>query len=119
MTAGVSCCPRSLWQSLTWLYKFFPDGKQFYMMIIAVICWGIWTLHNKVTFDNHIVRSPLEAVFTACSFLLYWAGLLKEEERAKRQAGVKRLAHAAAALADRSLPRGRSLLGDREGIQIG
>ncbi|XP_044370178.1 uncharacterized protein [Triticum aestivum] len=46
-------------------------------------------------------------------------GLLKEEERAKLQAGVKRLAHAAAALADRSLPRGRSLLGDREGIQIG
>ncbi|XP_044451950.1 uncharacterized protein [Triticum aestivum] len=46
-------------------------------------------------------------------------GLLKEEEKVKLQAGVKRLTHAAAALADRSLPRGRPLLGDRDGIQIG
>ncbi|XP_044384431.1 uncharacterized protein [Triticum aestivum] len=46
-------------------------------------------------------------------------GLLKGEDREKLQAGVKRLAHAAAALADRSFPRGRLLLGDNEGIQIG
>nr|XP_045091014.1 uncharacterized protein LOC123497886 [Aegilops tauschii subsp. strangulata] len=43
-------------------------------------------------------------------------GLLKEEEKVKFQAGVKRLAHAAVALADRSFPRGRLLLGDRDGI---
>ncbi|XBI87807.1 hypothetical protein VPH35_025841 [Triticum aestivum] len=46
-------------------------------------------------------------------------GLLKEEDRVKLQAGVKRLAHAAAVLADRSFPRGRLLLGDRDGVQIG
>ncbi|XBI43297.1 hypothetical protein VPH35_108084 [Triticum aestivum] len=46
-------------------------------------------------------------------------GLLKEEDRVKLQAGVKRLAHAAAALADRSFPRDRLLLGDRDGLQIG
>ncbi|KAM3260289.1 hypothetical protein ACQJBY_051509 [Aegilops geniculata] len=46
-------------------------------------------------------------------------GLLKEEEKVKLQTGVKRLVHADAALADRSLPRGRPLLGDRDGIQIG
>ena len=80
---------------------------------------GVWTLRNKVTFDNHVVRSPLEAVFTACSFMLYWAGLLKEDDKVKFQTGVKRLAHAAAALADRSFPRGRLLLGDNDEIQIG
>ena len=89
------------------------------MMIIAAVCWGIWNLRNKVTFDNHVARTPLEAVFTACSFMLYWAGLLKEDAKVKFQAGVKRLAHAAAALADRPFPRGRLLLGDNEGIQIG
>lgn len=88
------------------------------MMIIAAICWGIWILRNKVTFDKHVVRSPLEAVFTACSFMMYWAGILKEEDRVKLQAGVRRLAHVAAALADRSFPRGRLLLGDRDGVQI-
>ncbi|KAM3347414.1 hypothetical protein ACQJBY_021389 [Aegilops geniculata] len=46
-------------------------------------------------------------------------GLLKEEEKAKLQAGVKRLASAAAALANRPFPRGRPLLGDGDGIQIG
>ena len=46
-------------------------------------------------------------------------GLLKEDEKVKLQVGVKRLAHAAAALVDRSHPRGRPLLGDRDGIQIG
>ena len=89
------------------------------MMIIAAVCWGIWNLRNKVTFDKHVTRTPLEAVFTACSFMLYWAGLLKEDDKVKFQTGVKRLAHAAAALADRSFPRGRLLLGDNEGIQIG
>ena len=80
---------------------------------------GIWNLQNKVTFDKHIARTPLEAVFTACSFMLYWVGLLKEDDKVKFQAGVKRLAHAAAALADRSLPRGRLLRGNNDGIQIG
>lgn len=119
VTAGASCCPRSLWQSWAWLYKFFPEGKKFYMMIIAATCWGIWCLRNKVTFDQNVARTPLAAVFTACSFMLYWAGLLKENGKTKFQAGVKRLAHAAAALADRSYPHGRLLLGDRDGIQIG
>ena len=51
--------------------------------------------------------------------MLYWAGLLKAEDKVKLQDGVKRLAHAAAVLADKSFPRGRLLLGDRDGIQIG
>ena len=46
-------------------------------------------------------------------------GLLKEDEKVKLQVGVKRLAHAATVLVDRSHPQGRPLLGDRDGIQIG
>jgi hypothetical protein len=89
------------------------------MMVIAAICWGIWCIRNKVTFENYNARTPLEAVFTACSFMLYWAGLLKGEEKVEFQAGVKRLAQTAAALVDRGYPRGRLLLGDGTGIQIG
>ncbi|XBJ24412.1 hypothetical protein VPH35_002304 [Triticum aestivum] len=50
---------------------------------------------------------------------IHSSGLLKEEDRVKLQAGVKRLAHAAAALTDRSFPRDRLLLRDRDGLQIG
>uniref|UniRef100_M8AWW5 Uncharacterized protein n=1 Tax=Aegilops tauschii TaxID=37682 RepID=M8AWW5_AEGTA len=46
-------------------------------------------------------------------------GLVKEEDRSKFQAGVKRMAYAAAALADRSHSRGVMLLKDGDGIQIG
>ncbi|XP_044362946.1 uncharacterized protein [Triticum aestivum] len=46
-------------------------------------------------------------------------GLLKAEDKVKLQDGVKRLAHAAAVLADRPFPRDRLRLGDRDGIQIG
>lgn len=35
------------------------------------------TVRNKVTFDAHIVRTPLEIVYTVCSFLMYWTRLLK------------------------------------------
>ena len=89
------------------------------MMIIAAIYWGIWCLRNKVIFDKYVARTPLEAVSTTCSFILYLAGLLKEEDKAKFQTGVKRLARAVTALADRSYTRRRLLPGDRDGIQIG
>ncbi|KAM3240887.1 hypothetical protein ACQJBY_054122 [Aegilops geniculata] len=46
-------------------------------------------------------------------------GLLKAEDKAKFQASVKRLAHVAAALANRPFTHDRLLLGDRDGIQIG
>ena len=80
---------------------------------------GVWCLRNKTTFDNYNARTPLEAVFTACSFMLYWAGLLKDDDKTRFQAGVKRLAQVAAALADRPYTHGRRLLGDGDGIQIG
>jgi hypothetical protein len=46
-----------------------------YMVGLAAMCWSIWTLRNKVTFDGHIVRNPMEPIFIMCAFVLYWAGL--------------------------------------------
>jgi hypothetical protein len=33
---------------------------------------------EQVMFDGHIVRNPMEIIFTMCMFLLYWAGLQAE-----------------------------------------
>ena len=52
MTGGASCCPRSLWQSFAWFYRFFPAGNQFYMMIIAAVCWGYGTFKIKSLLIN-------------------------------------------------------------------
>ena len=81
------------------------------MMIIAAVCWGIWILRNKVTFDKHIARTPLEAVFTVCSFLMYFPGLLKGIDKESVQAGVQKMVRVAASLADRSALRGEAYAG--------
>jgi hypothetical protein len=72
---GTSRCPGSLWQAICWFYKFLPGGEGMYMVGLAAMCWSIWTLRNKVTFDGHIVRNPMEPIFIMCAFVLYWAGL--------------------------------------------
>jgi hypothetical protein len=50
-------------------------GKKFYMVGVSAVRWEIRIVRNRVACENYILRSPLEAVFTMCSFLLYWAGL--------------------------------------------
>lgn len=68
---------------------FLPGGDKFYMICIAAVCWGVWTVRNKITFDNHVVRSPVGIIFTICSFILYWSGLLKGSDREVLRAGVQ------------------------------
>lgn len=88
---GAECIPTNLWQSLSWFYAFLPGGYKFYMIGIAAICWGIWTVRNKVTFDAHVVRSPVGSIFTICSFLMYWSGLLKGADKEIPNNGVQML----------------------------
>jgi hypothetical protein len=72
---GTTRCLSNLCQVVSWFYAFLPSGKQAYMVGIVAICWAIWLVINKVTFDGHIMRSSMEVVFIMCSFLPYWAGL--------------------------------------------
>jgi hypothetical protein len=69
---GTNRFPSSLWHAISWFHAFLPEGRHVYMVGLAVVCWSIRAMRNKVTFD---MRSPMESVFTMCSFLLYWAGL--------------------------------------------
>jgi hypothetical protein len=43
-----------------------------------------------------VVRSPFEAVFTVCSFLLYWAGLQAGDDKDKLTDGARKLMSLAA-----------------------
>jgi hypothetical protein len=43
-----------------------------------------------------VVRSPVEAVFTVCSFLLYWAGLQVGNDKDKLTDGARKLTNLAA-----------------------
>lgn len=64
-------------------------GNKFYKLVVAAICWGVWTGRNKITFNNHVVRSPVSVIFTICSFLLYWSHLLKDSDKEALRQGVQ------------------------------
>jgi hypothetical protein len=51
-------------------------------LILDVVCWSIWTIRNKITFEKFILRSHVVIVFTVCSFLKHWAGLYGDEKEA-------------------------------------
>jgi hypothetical protein len=55
--------------------------ERLYVIFIAAICWAIWNVRNKDTFEKHILRSPSEIIFFSISLLLFWAGLQKDADR--------------------------------------
>ena len=44
------------------------------------------------------MQSPVEAIFIVCSFMMYWAGLLKGADKDVFPGGVRVLTYEAAAL---------------------
>lgn len=42
-------------------------------------CWTIWLARNQATFERKWINTAFEIVFTACAFLIYWAGLQKPD----------------------------------------
>jgi hypothetical protein len=72
---GATHRPTSFGQFWHWIATSLPNGKQFYMIGLAVICWAIWTARNKSCFENKLIRSPTKIVCSMSSFLNYWAGL--------------------------------------------
>jgi hypothetical protein len=99
---GTNTCPNSLWQAIFWFYAFLPGGSEMYMVGIAVVCWAIWTIRKKVTFDGYTLKSPIEVVFTMCSCLLYWAGLQANDDKEKVVARTRKLMKLAADVARRT-----------------
>jgi hypothetical protein len=94
---GTSFCPKNFWQAFVWFYSFLSE--KFYMFGMAAVCWAIWILRNKMTFEKYVLQNPAEVVFMVCYFLMHWTGLHKEEDKKMLESGVKRLMETAAGLA--------------------
>lgn len=95
---GSNCVPNSFWQAMTWLHSFAPGEDRFYVVLIAAVCWAIWKVRNKITFDKHIMRSPNAIVFFVISLLRYWAGLQKDADKECLAGGADKLMRAASAV---------------------
>jgi hypothetical protein len=75
----------------------------------------MWTIRNKATFDNYNMRSPYEAVFTMCSFVMYWAGLQTAEDKAQLLMGAAKLMEMVTEMARQTRTEARrefALIGD-------
>src|SRR4051812_47363809 len=48
---GMDRCPNTVWQFYSWCFAFFPEVEVFYTVGLAAICWAIWNLRNRATFE--------------------------------------------------------------------
>jgi hypothetical protein len=61
------------------------------MVLLDAICWGIWIIRNKITFDKAMIRSPLVTISLVCSFLHYWSEFYGEEDGARIKSGADQM----------------------------
>jgi hypothetical protein len=81
--------PSSYEQYWMWIKKALPGGEQVFMLGLAAICWAIWKARNKTCFEKKLIRDPCDIMFSACSFIHYWAGLYSEETQVVIRSGVE------------------------------
>jgi hypothetical protein len=44
------------------------------MLGLSAICWTIWKCQNRICFEKKMILNPGVILFSACSFMCYWAG---------------------------------------------
>ena len=91
---GAVCRPNSFEQFWFWTNTYLSNHKHFHSVGLAAICWAIWRARNLSCFEQKIIKSPTEIVCMA-SFICYWSGLQKTEDRAEIEAGAEVLKEAA------------------------
>jgi hypothetical protein len=55
----------------------------------AAICWMIWKARNKSCFEKKLIKDPSDIIESACSFMMYWAGLYSDETQVVIRSGVE------------------------------
>jgi hypothetical protein len=68
-----------LWQRLAWFYAYLFGDRKFYTLLSTTVSWLIWTMHNKITFDKYVPKSPVGVIFMMGLFVQYEKGLYGED----------------------------------------
>jgi hypothetical protein len=69
---------------------------------------GLWQTRNAVCFEKKKIRSPVEIICLASSYLNYWAGLQKDEDKTSIEMGAEALKEAALLHHPQARPQQRS-----------
>jgi hypothetical protein len=40
-----------------------------WIVLVAIICWGLWMVRNDWEFENILVNSPLQIIYKSISFI--------------------------------------------------
>jgi hypothetical protein len=86
---GADCRPNSLNQFWVWIQRFLPQAPNLHAVGLAAVYWAIWRTRNAVCFEGKRVKSPTEIICVICSFLTYWAGLLKDDLKEQMTQGAE------------------------------
>jgi hypothetical protein len=86
---GSDCRPSNLNQFWLWIQRILPQAPSLHAVGLAAVCWAIWHTRNAVCFEHKRVKSPTEIICLTCTFLSYWAGLLKEDLKEQMIQGTK------------------------------
>ena len=92
---GVVCRPNSFEQFWFWANAFLPNHKHIHSVGLAAICCAIWRARKLSCFEQKSIKSPTEIVCMSSSFICYWSGLQKTEDRAEIEAGAEVLKESA------------------------
>jgi hypothetical protein len=75
----------------TWLWGLDKDQKSLVLEGATATCWAIWCCRNDVVFDQKVVPSPLQVIYSAIHWLCTWTVLQKSGARDTILATCRRL----------------------------
>lgn len=88
---GADCILNFVHQYYQWIKQLLPQGDSFFVLGLATFAWAIWKTRNKSCFEKKRIYNPSVIVYQACTFLKYWAGLLKDLSKEDLIRGVESL----------------------------
>jgi len=88
---GADNRPSSFDQYWVWIDRRLGTRKQFFMVGLAAICWAIWKARNAFCFEKKLTLLPTEIICSVSSFVTYWAGLHKEDDKKELEQGAEAL----------------------------
>nr|TKW27301.1 hypothetical protein SEVIR_3G248400v2 [Setaria viridis] len=89
MWLGPTAGPSSFNQYWIWVKNIMPMFQQYHMVGLVAICWALWIARNKTCFEAKMIKSPTEIICSASSFISYWAGMQKAEDKANLEVGAE------------------------------
>nr|TKW15340.1 hypothetical protein SEVIR_5G231500v2 [Setaria viridis] len=85
MVIGVR--PSTFAQFWEWVRRYMPQNKNIH-----------FKTRNAVCFEKKQIKSPTEVICLASSFISYWAGLQKQDDKQNMEAGAEAMKGGGAAL---------------------